>query len=37
MMLHGELPVRALKFHFGHGTADAKHFVIIAFCVRGQN
>jgi hypothetical protein len=37
MVLHGELAVRALQFNFGDGAADAQHFVIIAFCVRGQN
>jgi hypothetical protein len=37
MPLHGELAIRALELNFGDGAADAKHFVVIAFCVRGQN
>src|SRR5271168_5209930 len=37
MVLHGELAISALQLHFAHGTAHSKHFVIIAFCVRGQN
>jgi hypothetical protein len=37
MVLHGELPVSALQLHFGDRAAYSKHFVIIAFCVRGQD
>ena len=37
MVLHGKLSVSALQLHFAHLAAYAKHFVIIAFCVRGQN
>ena len=37
MLLHGELAVSALQFNFGYRAAYAKHFVIVAFCVRGQN
>jgi hypothetical protein len=37
MPLHGQLPVGALQFNFGYRAAYAKHFVIVAFCVRGQN
>jgi hypothetical protein len=37
MVLHGELAIGALEFNFGDGAGDAEHFVIVAFCVRGQN
>ena len=37
MPLHGELAVSALEFDFSYRAAHAQHFVIIAFCVRGQN
>jgi hypothetical protein len=37
MPLHGQLAISALQFNVSHRTAHAKHFVIIAFCVRGQN
>jgi hypothetical protein len=37
MPLHGQLAISALQFNFSHRAAHAKHFVIVAFCVRSQN
>ena len=37
MVLQGELAISALQFYFGDCAGDAQYFVIIAFCVRGQN
>src|SRR5580658_453978 len=37
MVLHGELAISALEFHLARRTAHRQYFVIIAFCVRGQN
>ena len=37
MPLHGQLAISTLQLNFGYGAADAQHFVIVAFCVRGQN
>jgi hypothetical protein len=37
MVLHGELPVSALQFNLGRRPGNRQHFVIIAFCVCGQN
>jgi len=37
MVLHGELPVSALQFLIADRAGHRQHFVIIAFCVCGQN
>jgi hypothetical protein len=37
MVLHRELAICTLQFNLSHSAADAKHLVIVAFCVRGQN
>jgi hypothetical protein len=37
MKLQRELPISALELDFGNGAAHSQNFVIIAFCVRGQN
>ncbi len=37
MVLHGKLAISALQFLIAYRTAHRQYFVIIAFCVRGQN
>src|SRR5271155_702093 len=37
MPLHGKFAISALQFNFAYRAAHPKHFVIIAFCVCGQN
>src|SRR5580692_4659674 len=37
MVLHGKLAISALQFLIAHRTGHRQYFVIIAFCVRGQN
>jgi hypothetical protein len=37
MMLQGQLAISALQFRFCNGAAYPQYFVIIAFCVCGQN
>ena len=37
MVLHGQLAVSALDLGVGGRTADAQHFVVVAFPVRSQN
>ena len=37
MKLQRELAIGALELDFGDRAAHAQHFVVIAFCVRGQN
>ena len=37
MKLQRELAIGALEFQLRDGAGHAQHFVVIAFCVRGQN
>jgi hypothetical protein len=37
MELQRQLSICALQFDFRDGAANTQHFVVVAFCVRGQN
>jgi hypothetical protein len=37
MVLQRELAIGALEFDLSDGAAYAQHFVVVTFCVRGQN
>src|ERR1700733_8562368 len=37
MILQRELAIGALELDFGDRAVHAQHFVVVAFCVRGQN
>ena len=37
MVLHRELAICAFQFLIAYGAAHGQYFVIVAFCVRGQN
>ena len=37
MPLHGKFAISALQFNFAYSAGHPKHFVVIAFCVCGQN